>query len=143
MLLHWLTMEASDSSSIPSSYTDDLQTTAILANPNLSMPFSGTGRELMSEVQSSDSSIPSPYEQDFSDNAAVSTALDFSLLPSDSGSKPESQVQSSDSSVPSPYGQDVPDYAAMPTLSFLADPPGQNSDSSIPSGELILIKLIE
>ena len=114
MLLYWLAIGASDSSSIPSSYAGELQTAAISANPDFS--FFAPGSTLESQVQSSDSSIPSPYGQDFSDNAAAPTSLDLSPTVSGTGSK-----------------------------SFLADRQGQDSDSSIPSayeGELILVEVM-
>jgi len=156
MLLYWLAIGASDSSSIPSSYAGELQTAAISANPDFS--FFAPGSTLESQVQSSDSSIPSPYGQDFSDNAGASTPIDFSPPFSGTGSELEPHAHSSDSSIPSPYGQDFSDNAAAPTSldlsptvsgtgskSFLADRQGQDSDSSIPSayeGELILVEVM-
>lgn len=66
-------------------------------------------------MHSSDSSIPSPYGQDFSDNAAAPTSLDLS-----------------------------PHVFGTGRQSFLANQQGQDSDSSMPSvyeGELILVKI--
>ena len=61
----------------------------------------------MVHVESADSSVPSPYEQHFSDDYLMSPGLHFSPPPSVVASSlivADQQMEDSDSSVPSAYG---------------------------------------